>query len=309
MSALSPTELSRLGARRRTARAELKQEIARGKHSLVALCDAASQADADPALSGLRVSWFLGSIPGVGVNKTTSILHRLGISPRATVGGLRVRQRAAFRKEVSILQRKYLPDTRGILIVLVGPTAVGKGTIVSWITSRFPDFVASVSATTRSARPGEIEGRHYFFVDRDGFDALIESKSLLEWAIVHGGHRYGTPRSPVEEKLDLGYHVILEIDIQGFRQVRRKMARTVRFLSVFVEPPSFEELERRLLGRATEDSQTRQRRLETARAELAAKDECDHTVVNDEVERAAQSIVDLVTGVQSATHAEENQWP
>lgn len=305
MSELSPTELSRLGASRRTARAELKKDIARGKYALVALLDEASEVGADPVLSGLRVSWFLSSIPGVGVHKTTDILHRLGISPRATVGGLRVRQRAAFRAEVSRLQRKYLPHTRGVLIILVGPTAVGKGTIVSWITSRFPEFVASVSATTRSARPGEKDGTHYFFLDNNRFDTLVASKALLEWATVHGGHRYGTPRLPVDEKLDLGYHVILEIDIQGFRQVRRKMARSVRLLSVFVEPPSFEELERRLLGRATEDSKTRQRRLETARGELAAKHECDHIVVNDEVERAAKSIVDLALGVSNATHAEE----
>lgn len=309
MSELTPAQLSALGASRRTARAELKKSIARGKYSLVSLCDEASEAGADPVLAGLRVGWFLGAIPGVGIHKTRSTLERLGISPRATLGGLRVRQRAAFRAEVCRLQRKYLPHTRGILLVLVGPTAVGKGTIVSWITSRYSDFVVSVSATTRPPRPGEREGTHYFFVDNPGFDRLVGNKQLLEWAKVHGGHRYGTPRDAVDADLDRGLHVILEIDIQGLRQVRRKMRGTVRLLSVFVEPPSFEELERRLVGRATEDLKTRQRRLVTARAELAAKDECDVVVVNDEVERAAKSIVDLAFGVMSATHSEENQWP
>lgn len=300
MKELTPTQLSELGASRRTARAELKKKIARAEFSLVALCDEAAEAGADPVLSGLRVSWFLRAIPGVGVHKTSSILERLGISPTATLGGLRVRQRAAFRGEVIALQRKYLPDTRGTLVVLVGPTAVGKGTIVSWITSRFPQFVVSVSATTRSPRPGEREGVHYFFVDNSGFDALVQEHQLLEWATVHGGHRYGTPWEPVEAHIDRGIHVILEIDIQGLRQVKKKMKRRANLLSVFIEPPSFEELERRLVGRGTEDLVAQQRRLETARTELAAQHECDVVVVNDTVERAAKSIVDLVIGDMSA---------
>lgn len=303
MNTLTPAQLSELGARRRIARAQLKREISRGHYSLVALCDEAGEPDSDPVLSGLRVSWFLRAIPGVGVHKTETILERLGISPTATLGGLRVRQRAAFRAEVIALQRKYLPKTRGKLIVLVGPTAVGKGTIVSFITDHFPQFVVSVSATTRQPRPGEKEGTHYFFVDDVGFDTLIADNQLLEWATVHGGHRYGTPREPVEAHLDRGIHVILEIDIQGLRQVKKKMKRRASLLSVFIEPPSFEELERRLEARGTEDASARQNRLATARVELAAKNECDALVVNDQVEEAAKTIVDLVIGASIATES------
>jgi len=292
----------------RTARAGLKKEIAAGRHSLVALVDSAESQEADPVVAGLRVSWFLGSIPGLGVVKVQKILDGLGISPRATLGGLRVRQRAAFRRQVAHLQRKYLPQTRGMLVVLVGPTAVGKGTIVSWITQHYPEFVLSVSATTRAPRTGESEGIHYYFVDDARFDQLVTNKELLEWARVHGGPRYGTPRAPVDGLLDLGRHVILEIDIQGLRQVKKRFRGRGHMVSIFVEPPSFEDLETRLAQRGTENSADQQRRLETARAELAAKHECDHRVVNDEVERAAQSIVDLVHGAHRATHAEEKIW-
>lgn len=303
MKDLTPAQLSELGARRRTARADLKKHISLGRYSLVALCDEAGEPGADPVLSGLRVSWFLRSIPGVGLHKTTRILERLGINPTATLGGLRIRQRSAFREEVVSLQRKYLPHTRGKIIVLVGPTAVGKGTIVSWITDNFSQFVVSVSATTRQPRPGEREGVHYFFVDNPGFDSLIEGNQLLEWATVHGGNRYGTPREPVAAHIDRGLHVILEIDIQGLRQVRKKVKHTAELLSVFVHPPSFEELERRLAQRGTEDARAQLERLATARTELAAKDECDAIVVNDEVERAGKSIVDLVVGARSATES------
>ena len=297
MTDLSPQELSALGAARRQARAVLKKEIAAGSHSLVALLDAASEPDADPVLSGLRVSWFLGAIPGIGVTKVHRILSDLRISPKATLGGLRVRQRSAFRLVVQGLQRAYLPGTRGMLVALVGPTAVGKGTIVSWITAHYPQFVLSVSATTRTPRPGEKEGTHYFFVDPQGFDGLVANKQLLEWATVHGGARYGTPQEPVEAHLDLGLNVILEIDIQGLRQVKKKMKRSARLVSIFIAPPSFDELERRLALRGTEDAEDQQRRLDTARLELEAQGECDFVVVNDEVERAGQSIVDLVDRV------------
>ena len=301
MSDLSPKELSALGAAMRAARAALKVEIAQGSHSVVELFDRAGEPECDPVLAGLRVGWFLQSIPGIGVTKTSRVLEGLGINPRATLGGLRVRQRSALRPVVVVLQRTYLPQHRGALVVLVGPTAVGKGTIVSWITAGFPDFVLSVSATTRLPRPGERDGVHYYFVTDEEFDELVRAKRLLEWARVHGGHRYGTPREPVEALLDVGKNVILEIDIQGFRQVAKRMGKKARVVSVFVEPPSFEELTRRLSERGTESPEAQQRRLVTARAELEAKDECDFVVVNDEVHRAGQSIVDLVLGFTKPT--------
>lgn len=296
MTELSPGELSALGAAMRAARAELKAEIARGSHSVVELFDRAGEPHCDVVLAGLRVSWFLRSIPGIGVTKTSRLLEGLGINPRATLGGLRVRQRSVLRPVVAQLQRTYLPQHRGVLVVLVGPTAVGKGTIVSWITAGFPDFVVSVSATTRLPRPGERDGVHYYFVSDEEFDELVRDKRLLEWARVHGGHRYGTPGEQVEALLDVGKNVILEIDIQGFRQVQKRMGKKARVMSVFIEPPSFEELTRRLSERGTESPEAQRQRLVTARAELDAKDECDFVVVNDEVHRAGQSIVDLAGG-------------
>jgi len=297
---LTPTELSALGAAMRAARASLKTDIALGKIPVLTLFDQAGEPECDQVLSGLRVGWFLRSIPGIGVTKANRLLADLGINPKATLGGLRIRQRSALRTQVIELQRKYLPHHRGVLLVLVGPTAVGKGTIVSWITAKFPNFVVSVSATTRPPRPSERDGVHYYFVGDGEFDQLVQEKRLLEWARVHGGHRYGTPQEPVEALLDVGKNVILEIDIQGFRKVAKRMRRKARLISVFVEPPSFEELTRRLEARGTESSGEQQQRLATAKRELEAQGECDFVVVNDEVARAGQSIVDLVLGLTMA---------
>jgi guanylate kinase len=302
VSGFTATELSRKGAQVRRARASLKQEIAEGVHSLIELFDQAGEPECDPILHGLRVQWFLRAIPGFGITKATRLLEELGINPRATLGGLRVRQRSALRRHVVDLYRHYFPWKRGQLVVLVGPTAVGKGTIVQWITQHHPNFVLSVSATTRPPRPGEKEGVHYFFVSPERFDEMVAGKELLEWATVHGAHRYGTPRDAVNDQLDRGLNVILEIDIQGARQVSRRLKRSI---SVFVHPPSFEELERRLVLRGTESDDERRVRLETARREIEAAGECDFQVVNDRVEVAAQSIVDLVLASASTANNEE----
>lgn len=301
MTGFNPTELSRKGADVRSARAQLKRDITRGAHSLIELFDAAGDAGCDPILSGLRVQWFLRSIPGYGITKATRLLESLGVNPRATLGGLRVRQRAKLRREVVALFRRYFSSKRGQLIVLVGPTAVGKGTIVAWITAHFPGFVLSISATTRPPRPGERDGVHYFFVSGEQFDSMIAHDELLEWAVVHGVHRYGTPIAALEEQLDAGKNVILEIDIQGARQVSRKIKRSV---SVFVHPPSFEELTQRLDSRGTESEAERRVRLATAAREIAASGECDYQVVNVRVADAGQSIVDLVS---ASTHPANNE--
>jgi len=299
-ASFEPTEASRKGLQTRRARADLKAEITAGKHRLVELFDAAGEPEADSILAGLRVEWFLRAIPGMGVGKTQRVLDALGINPRATLGGLRVRQRSALRTQVQALYRHYFPHLRGQLVVLVGPTAVGKGTIVSWIVKNYPNFVLSVSATTRPPRPGEREGEHYYFVSDKEFDRLIARKALLEWAIVHKVHRYGTPQDPIEALLDEGKNVILEIDIQGARQVRRKVARS---LSVFIAPPSFEELERRLDNRGTEDAREKHRRLQTAKRELRAQGECDHVVVNEVVHEAGQLVVDLVVAATTRSQS------
>lgn len=180
---------------------------------------------------------------------------------------------------------------RSRLIVLAGPTAVGKGTVAAEVRRHHPEVWISVSATTRKPRPGEENGVHYWFVTDDDFDAMAERGDLLEFATVHGTHRYGTPRGPVDLALASGHPAMLEIDLQGARQVRSTMPEA---LFVFLKPPSWDELVRRLVGRGTEDEAERERRLATARDELAAESEFDVTVVNHEVHAAAEELVALM---------------
>ncbi len=175
--------------------------------------------------------------------------------------------------------------------MLAGPTAVGKGTVAADIRKHHPDVWISISATTRRARPGEVEGEQYRFVGEADFDAMVDAGELLEWAVVHETARYGTPRRPVEEALDEGRLALLEIDLQGARQVRRSMPEA---LFVFLTPPSWDELVRRLLGRGTESEEERARRLQTAVRELAAQQEFDRTLVNADVHATAEQLVDLM---------------
>ena len=185
------------------------------------------------------------------------------------------------------------PGTRSRLVVLAGPTAVGKGTVAAAIRAGHPDVWISVSATTRPPRPGEVDGVHYHFVSDAAFDEMVASGELLEWAVVHGAARYGTPRGPVEDTLAAGRSALLEIDLQGARQVRDTMPEA---LFVFLKPPSWDELVRRLVGRGTESEDERRRRLDTAVAELEAESEFDVTIVNHEVHAAATELVALMTG-------------
>jgi len=186
---------------------------------------------------------------------------------------------------------------RSRLVVLAGPTAVGKGSVAAAVRERHPDVWISVSATTRPPRPGEQDGVHYFFVSDDQFDAMVERGDLLEWATVHRSARYGTPRGPVDEALAAGRLALLEIDLQGARQVRETVPDA---LFVFLKPPSWDELVRRLVGRGTESESERTRRLETALEELAAEKEFDVTVVNHEIHAAADELVALMTLEQSS---------
>jgi len=190
--------------------------------------------------------------------------------------------------------------------VLAGPTAVGKGTVVARVRAEFPDVWVSVSVTTRRPRAGEVDGVDYVFVDDAEFDRLIAEGDLLEWAEVHGAARYGTRRSTVEEHLASGQPVLLEIDVQGARQVRQHMPEA---LLVFLAPPSQTELERRLVGRGTEDPEERDRRLRTAEIELAAMNEFDVTIVNDDVATAAAELVDLLRFGTSADSRARNSSP
>jgi guanylate kinase len=182
---------------------------------------------------------------------------------------------------------------RSRLTVLAGPTAVGKGSVSADIRVHHPEIWISVSATTRAPRPGEQHGVHYWFVSEAEFDRMVDRDELLEWAVVHGADRYGTPRGPVEEVLASGRLALLEIDLQGARQVHAAMPEA---LMAFLAPPSWEELVRRLVGRGTEDEGERERRLATARRELAAEQEFDVTIVNTRIHDAAEELVALMVG-------------
>ena len=181
--------------------------------------------------------------------------------------------------------------TQAQLTVLAGPTAVGKGTVVAALRERYPHLLVSVSATTRNPRPGEVNGVHYYFVSPEGFDSMIEGGEMLEWALVHGTNKYGTPRGPVDAALAAGEPVLLEIDLAGARQVR---ANRPDAQFIFLAPPSWEELERRLLGRGTEGPEERERRLATARVEMDAASEFDHVVINDDIDRAVGELAGLI---------------
>jgi len=176
------------------------------------------------------------------------------------------------------------------LTVLSGPSGVGKGTLAAAVRRRHPEVWVSVSMTTRPPRPGEVDGVEYHFLDRDTFADMITAGELLEHA-EYAGNWYGTPRQPIVDRLEAGGSALLEIELQGMRQVRKLMP-DAQF--VFLAPPSFEELERRLVGRGTEPQEVRRARLDQARIELASESEFDVTVVNDSAERAAEELVALI---------------
>lgn len=178
----------------------------------------------------------------------------------------------------------------GRLIVIAGPSAVGKGTLATFIIENYPGYYLSVSATTRDPRDGEVDGVSYFFLSEAQFRQRVDAGKMLEWATVHGKHSYGTPREAVEEFLAIGKHVLLEIDVQGALQVRKAFPGAIL---VFVKPPSFDELRKRLDKRGTESEREKQIRLETARVELDQAELFDYLVTNDEVARCAQEVVDL----------------
>jgi guanylate kinase len=175
--------------------------------------------------------------------------------------------------------------------VLAGPTAVGKGSVSADIRAHHPEVWISVSATTRPPRPGEENGVHYWFVSEAEFDRMVAEGELLEWAVVHKRARYGTPKGPVDDALAAGRPALLEIDLQGARQVREAMPGA---FFCFLAPPSWEELVRRLVGRGTESEEERERRLATARLELAAESEFDRVIVNTEIHAAAEELVALM---------------
>jgi guanylate kinase len=181
---------------------------------------------------------------------------------------------------------------RGRLVVLAGPSGVGKSTVVKALRPRLPKLFFSVSATTRAKRPGEVEGRDYHFVSDAEFDRLIAENELLEWAEIHGGlHRSGTPAKPVEEHLAAGEPVLLELDLAGARAVKRSRPDATM---VFLMPPSWEDLVDRLTSRGTQPEAVIERRLATAREEMSSASQFDVTVVNDDIESVVARLVSLL---------------
>ncbi|MGT2426956.1 guanylate kinase [Amnibacterium kyonggiense] len=297
---VNPPEVDRLAGSRaavaaRRARAEVKRAVSNGERSASEVLSSAARDGAQPE-STLRVSELIGSIPWLGPTRTARIMQELRISPSKRLGGLGVHQ---YQRLHEFLVRRQAPRRPGEpeaggsrLVVLAGPTAVGKGTVAGYIREHYPEVLLSVSATTRAPRPGEVDGTTYFFLSDEQFDAMVEAGQFLEWATVHNAHRYGTPRAPIEAALAAGRSVLLEIDIQGARQVRAAFPQAKL---VFLLPPTWDELVRRLTGRGTEGPEEQARRLETAKVELAAQEEFDATVVNTDVPEAAREVVDLLT--------------
>lgn len=281
---------ARKAVERRRARASLKRDLTTRVVTPQTVLQRAT-ADPDSVEGSMRITDFLLALPAIGAGKRDRILDELHISPVKRLGGLGVRQRAALSGWLDT--RFPVPEPRGArsrLLVLAGPTAVGKGTVAAHIREHNPEIHLSVSATTRAPRPGEIDGVHYYFVDDAEFDRLIAQGELLEYAVVHNRSRYGTPRAPIDAALAEGKTVLLEIDLQGARQVRSaEPAATL----IFLLPPTWDELVQRLVGRGTEGAEERARRLRTAKVELAAQNEFDHLIVNEDVAAAAAEVVEL----------------
>ncbi len=192
------------------------------------------------------------------------------------------------------LGRRAEKSVTAPVVVLSGPSAVGKSTVVRCLRDRVPDLHFSVSVTTRAPRPGEVDGVDYSFVTAERFQQFIDEGALLEWAEIHGGlHRSGTPAGPIRAATEAGQPVLIEVDLAGARAVKKSMPEVI---TVFLAPPSWAELESRLSGRGTETREVMARRLATARAELAAQDDFDAVVVNSQLESACAELVSLLVG-------------
>lgn len=190
-------------------------------------------------------------------------------------------------------------NAAGRLIVLTGPSGAGKGTLLKALLQQHPELYVSISATTRSPRPGEVNGQHYFFLDRADFDHKVAAGEFLEWA-EFAGNCYGTPRQPVEAQIAAGKTVILEIELEGARQVRESFPAAYR---IFIMPPSFETLEQRLRDRGTESDDVVARRMRRAKDEIAAASEFDVQIVNDNLNQALSELAAIVLPQQTPVPA------
>jgi guanylate kinase len=243
--------------------------------------------DGRESIQRMRVSELLDAAPGVGPRRTYTLMNKAGISETRRIGGLGSHQLQKLRSEM-ILNK--VPVSPGALIVMSGPGGVGKSTITSYL-RKHPAIWVSTSVTTREPRENEKDGHDYHFVTEEKFDQLIAQNNLLEWA-EFAGARYGTPRDAVANALDLGKHVLLEIEIAGARQIRKADPKA---LLVFISPPSWEELVDRLTSRGTDSPERRAARLALAEEEMACVHEFDEVLVNHQVEEVAAALLSLAT--------------
>lgn len=265
----------------RQIRAAVKAKVKTGE---LTLADVFKQAESDPIVGKMRVADLLAALNGVGKIRSSAIMERLKISSTRRIQGLGKHQIAALIAE-------FVPgNTRGKLLVLSGPGGVGKSTIAAYI-RKHQTFWVSVSSTTRKPRPNEKDGVDYYFLSDKEFDDEIAKNHFLEWAHFAGA-RYGTPREAVEKVLSTGTNVLLEIEIEGAKQVK---AHSPEAILVFLEPPSWEELVSRLERRATDSEQRRAERLALAQEELAAASFFDHRLINDRVENVVQKLLSLAS--------------